>query len=277
MLCRRPFRTGVGEFGCGQCLSCRVNKRREWSSRILLESRMHNHSTFATLTIADVPKGHHGPPQRMVWELVPQLYTLFMKRLRANYSEPLRFFAVGEYGDRGMRPHFHAALFGVSVMDHPVVQSAWSHGHVHLGELNKDSAQYLAGYVTKKMTKKDDERLHGRHPEFARMSRRPGIGVPAVSVLADGLTSAGGLTIVERDGDIPTVIRTGGKLLPIGRTLRAKFREAMGMEAQEPQARKRQRAAEYSAEKSSVRETRREKHYQQAKFRNELARSKRSL
>lgn len=277
MMCLRPFRTGVGEFGCGQCMCCRVNKRREWSSRILLESKMHTHSTFATLTIADVPKGHHGPPQRRVWELMPEDFTLFMKRLRANYSEPLRYFAVGEYGERGMRPHFHAALFGVSVMERELVEKIWGLGGVHLGELNKDSAQYLAGYVTKKMTKADDPRLHGRKPEFARMSRRPGIGVPAVSVLADSLTKAGGLSIVEKAGDIPNAVRVRGKLLPIGRTLRGKFREAMGMEPEEPQARKRQRAAAYAAENPSVRETRRDKHMKQTLFRNSLTRSKRTL
>jgi len=238
---------------------------------------MHTHSTFATLTIADVPKGHHGPPQRRAWELVPEDFTLFMKRLRTHYPSPLRFFAVGEYGERGMRPHFHAALFGVSIMDYELVQKVWSLGGVHLGELNKDSAQYLAGYVTKKMTKLDDERLHGRRPELARMSRRPGIGVPAVPILADSLSQAGGLSIVDQAGDIPTSVRVRGKLLPIGRTLRAKFREAMGMEAAEPQIRKHQRSVEYKLEKAAVRETRRDKHYKQAKFRNELTRSKRTL
>lgn len=234
---------------------------------------MHSHSTFATLTIADVPKGHHGPPQRRVWELVGEDFTLFMKRLRTYYPEPIRYFAVGEYGERGFRPHFHAALFGVSMLDHAVVEKAWSLGGVHLGELNKDSAQYLAGYVTKKMTKADDPRLEGRQPEFARMSRRPGIGVPAVSVLAESLTSAGGVV----GGDIPTAVRVRGKLLPIGRTLRSKFRVAMGMEPTEPQPIKRQRAAEYLTEDSRVRETRRDKHGKQVQFRNQLARSKRTL
>jgi len=234
---------------------------------------MHTHSTFATLTIADVPKGHHGPPQRRVWELVDQDFTLFMKRLRTNYSEPLRYFAVGEYGERGFRPHFHAALFGVSMLDLPLVEKCWGLGGVHLGELNKDSAQYLAGYVTKKMTKADDPRLLGRKPEFARMSRRPGIGVPAVSVLAESLTSAGGVV----GGDIPTAIRVRGKLLPIGRTLRSKFRVAMGMEPTEPQPIKRVRAIEYRTADVKIRETRRDKHAKQTVFRNQLARSKRSL
>lgn len=276
-MCLRPFRTDVGEFGCGQCMCCRVNKRREWSSRLLLETKVHTHSSFATLTIADVPKGHHGPPQRRAWELVPDDFTLFMKRLRKKYSEPLRYFVVGEYGDKTQRPHFHAALFGVSILEKDLVQEVWGLGGVHLGELNKDSAQYLAGYVTKKMTKKEDERLYGRHPEFARMSRNKAIGTGAVSLMADSLTKAGGLSIIERDGDIPTSFRIQGKLLPIGRTLRAKFREAMGMEPTEPQARKRQRAVEYSTENPSVRETRRDKHMKQVTFRNQLARSKRTL
>lgn len=273
VLCRRPFRTVVGEFGCGQCLPCRVNKRREWSSRILLESHTHKASVFATLTIADVPKGHCGPPQRRAWELLPKDFTLFMKRLRANYPEPIRYFAVGEYGDLTFRPHYHAALFGVSLMDSEVVKEAWGLGSIHLGELNKDSAQYLAGYVTKKMTKKEDERLAGRCPEVARMSRRPGIGVPALAVLKGSIDLHGGNPGI----DVPTSIRVGGKTLPIGRTLRTRFRVLMGMAPEEPQAAKRLRAAEFQADDKAARETRRETNYKQAHFRASLARSKQRL
>jgi len=148
-----------------------MNRRRVWTHRLLPEQRSHEFSSFATLTYAD----EHLPRGQTV---VPKHTQDWLKRLRdlLGPTRPIRYYLVGEYGDESQRPHYHAALFGLSHLEHETLARSWPMGHTLLGTLTKESAQYVAGYVTKKMTAPDDPRLNGRHPEFARMSLRPGIG-----------------------------------------------------------------------------------------------------
>lgn len=190
----------------------------------MLENTQHEFSCFVTLTYSNdhLPAGG---------TLVPRDAQLFLKRLRKKLGErKIRFYLVGEYGEQTFRPHYHAALFGVSTLDKHVVSACWPHGSIHVGDLNDASAAYMGGYITKKMTKVDDERLEGRHPEFARMSLRPGIGATAVQTMADVLTTKNGSLIVARTGDVPNEINYGErKTLPIGRYLKAKLRGSLGL------------------------------------------------
>lgn len=188
-----------------------------------MESMCHNVSSFVTLTYEDAPKGQFG------LELRPRDTQLFMKRLRKNLGFPIRYFLVGEYGDQTQRPHYHAALFGVDPGFEAHIHKAWGHGFIHVGLVEQNSASYLAGYTTKKMTSADDDRLDGRHPEFARMSTSPAIGAPFVPRLAHWFTatSTGAKTLQEL-GDVPPAVRIGGKVFPLGRTLRGKLREEVG-------------------------------------------------
>lgn len=84
------------------------------------------------------------------------------------------------------------------------------------------SAKYLVGYVLKKMTRYDDIRLKGRMPEFARMSNRPGIGHDAMFDVADVIMRLG-LDVSE--ADVPSALRRGTTVWPLGRYLKTKLRE----------------------------------------------------
>jgi len=94
-----------------------------------------------------------------------------------------------------------------------------------LGDLTEQSASYIAGYVTKKMTRKDDERLNGRLPEFARMSNRPGIGLGMMDEIASDILKSG---MEDRLEDVPTAISYGGRNLPLGPYLRRALRLRIG-------------------------------------------------
>lgn len=187
------------------------------------ESQLHEDNCFVTLT--------YSPDELpALCSLVPRDLTLFLKRLRTAV-EPRRFryFAVGEYGDESSRPHYHAILFGLGCFDSAVIDAAWGKGLTATFEFNEYTAQYTAGYTVKKLTRKDDPRLGGRHPEFARMSLRPGIGAGAMELLAKSLSTDLGLDDVVGTGDVPTNLILGRKKIPLGRYLRKKLREEIGM------------------------------------------------
>lgn len=106
-------------------------------------------------------------------------------------------------------------------------------GDVDLGEVNTESAQYVAQYTTKKMTAKEDSRLLGRHPEFARMSLKPGIGADFMPDVASSLLE---FNLVEKQGDVPSSLRHGSRIMPLGRYLRRQLRKQVGMDEKAPQS-----------------------------------------
>lgn len=222
MLCKKPFRKEGASFGCGQCMPCRLNRRRIWTHRMMLEALVHDRSSFLTLTYNKDCVPHAG-------SLCPLDLQLWLKRFRKKAGK-FRYYAVGEYGDSSERPHYHLAVFGLGREAGPDVQDTWGKGFTYTGDLTLASAQYVAGYVTKKMTDTNDERLCGRYPEFARMSLRPGIGYAAVSRIAEALQNKYGWDEINRTGDVPQMLKHAGRSLPLGRFMREKLRDALGHE-----------------------------------------------
>lgn len=255
MKCTDPFVRGGDAYGCGRCRLCRVTKRSIWTTRIELEASRHASNAFVTLTYNDMKVPWTSVDGTGVPTLSPVHVQLFNKRLLKSahklFGWKQRFFLVGEYGDRTWRPHYHAALFGFPRCERGttarsitgrylwqeccrscrLVGGAWQHGDVGLGELDSNRARYLGGYVTKKMTKKEDARLDGRHPEFSRQSRggarkgSVGIGAPVVAELAEKFSRYLDPQSVDVCGFLTGA---GGKKRPLGTYLRKKFREAVG-------------------------------------------------
>lgn len=199
MKCEKPIATHGMLHGCGQCMPCRINKQRVWVHRLELEATQHSENCFLTLTYNDQSLPKDG-------SLDVKTLQDFIKRLRRRF-EPLRlrYLACGEYGDLTWRPHYHAIVFGlptcrklkteygkngIKCCDHcRKVEEIWGLGNVYLGRAEPESMRYVCGYVTKKMTRSDHPELNGRHPEFSRMSLKPGIGHDAMDVLSDNLPS----------------------------------------------------------------------------------------
>ena len=218
--------------GCGQCSLCRINRRRVWTARQVLESFTHGDNCFITLTYADehIPKGGNLDPEDL---------RNFYKRLRVmldRKGQPkIRHFSCGEYGDRSWRPHYHASVFGLSELHHHLVEAAWMKGFVYTAEFNRKTAQYVAGYVVKGMTQDGHPKLGGRTPEFVRMSNGGGksvdggIGAKAMLVLAETLISS----MPETEEDVPMAVRMDGKLWPLGRYLREKLRKELHVTEEE--------------------------------------------
>ena len=180
---------------CGQCISCRIEKSQDTATRIMHETTLHDHNLFLTLTYDEKHLPAHG-------SLNPEDLTKLLKRLR-HHQGPLRYYGVGEYGTELLRPHLHIITFGLALPDlTPAAQSKagevlytsqtltdiWGKGIAQIGTVTPKSAAYVARYSLKKITGDRKEEAYRRvnpetgetwtvAPEFARMSRRPGIGM----------------------------------------------------------------------------------------------------
>lgn len=247
MMCRNPYNKGMHLYPCGQCMPCRVNRKREWTHRIMLEAGLYSDNAFISLTYADqnLPLTSDGLPT-----LDPKNLQDWLKRFRREIAPlKVRFYACGEYGEISQRPHYHAIVFNYPSCKYgksrysklysrccsqcDIVLDTWGKGLVYLGAVETESAQYVCGYVTKKMTSKEDMRLNGRYPEFARMSRKPGIGYDAMHDVASAVMQ---FDLVAAQGDVPSALRHGSRIMPIGRYLRRELRNMVGEERNAPQA-----------------------------------------
>lgn len=217
-------------FGCGQCLACRINRRRVWTARLILESLCHDKASFVTLTYEDDALPYCYP------DYLPSLckrdLQLFLKRLRFRFRDRLiRFYACGEYGSKKHRPHYHLVLFGISPLEldptylqyngsspRSLLLTLWGYGRVHVGDVTRTSIQYVAGYVTKKFVKKGDSLQR----EFSLMSLRPGIAYPALDKISD-------IVKLYNLEDSFHTFRFDGKKWPFGRYLTHKLQDSGAM------------------------------------------------
>lgn len=195
------------DLPCGRCVGCRLERSRQWATRLVHENSLHSSSCFVTLTYAQEkllsPSLEYSDFQNFLKSLRYFFRTSSSgKRVRARVSRArVRYFVAGEYGDLDRRPHFHALLFGLDFPDRvywckgeggfdldrsPILEKLWPHGFASVGDVTFQSAGYVARYVMKKIT----GQLAQRHyevvdadgcitrltPEFCRMSLKPGIG-----------------------------------------------------------------------------------------------------
>ena len=194
------------EVACGQCFTCRVDHSQMWATRCIHEASLHDQNCFITLTYRDrwlctpeqLRKGWHLPADG---SLNKKHFQDFMKRLRKRFDDVrIRYYHCGEYGDQLHRPHYHACLFNFDFLDKELfkesegyalfiskaLEELWPYGFSTVCELTFQSAAYCARYVLKKV---NGNRRHEHYlrcdeygvaywlePEYATMSRRPGIG-----------------------------------------------------------------------------------------------------
>jgi len=156
---------------CGKCLGCKADQARDWAIRIEHEARLHDQKCFLTLTYSD----EYLPADRKIDR---ELLTKKMKELQRKLDIGLRYFAVGEYGDKTRRPHYHAVLYGTDLLGgssstrgdkyiHPAISGLWPYGNHEIQPYDDGTAVYTAGYVSKKI---------GDPECFSIKSTRPPLG-----------------------------------------------------------------------------------------------------
>ena len=107
---------------------------------------------------------------------------------------------AGEYGENFGRPHYHACIFGLDFHDKKLwkrtssgsliyrssdLEALWPFGYSSIGDVNFESAAYVARYIMKKQTNKQHYQYSDLEtgeiiqmtPEFNKMSLKPAIGL----------------------------------------------------------------------------------------------------
>lgn len=189
------------EVPCGGCIGCRIDRSRQWTIRLMHESKLHELKCFLTLTYDDL----HLPRDGSLNKAHP---SEFLKRLRRRhkYHNPdakLRYFLCGEYGDTTFRPHYHIILFGCDFADKrphskgsngdqlyvsKLLDEVWRYGNCYIGAVTAESCGYVARYIMKKVNGDLAEDHYRRvdpltgecfdlEPEYNSMSLKPGIGL----------------------------------------------------------------------------------------------------
>lgn len=153
---------------CGKCIPCLVNRRTDWCFRLREEHKVSKSSHFVTLTYDQ----KHLPSDQSLDKKHLQDY---LKRLRKkDGTNRIRYFAVGEYGSKSLRPHYHILLFNARAEDARVV---WRDsrgnpiGIVHIGHVTDASIAYCTKYMIQ-----PEVMIQGLQKPFSVMSRRYGIG-----------------------------------------------------------------------------------------------------
>ena len=184
---------------CTRCEVCRKRRVTEWVTKLFFEAKSCNNNVFfVTLTYND-----ENLPDKNKFvggSLKKEHLQKFIKRIRRNFERiygkpsPIRYFAVGEYGSKSQRAHYHILFFGLNPSLHNVdmlVKKSW-----HYADLSRDvvkliglenlkdddnltnslvkSLRYTLKYVLKQ--RGDLSGQDEREPEFSSKSTQPSLG-----------------------------------------------------------------------------------------------------
>lgn len=190
---------------CGKCPACYKRRASQWSFRLMQEDKVATSAYFLTLTydtenVYITPRGYMGLAprgQKGIGRKGQPTYLrtdiqLFFRRLRKNQNgnakSGIKYFAVGEYGGKFKRPHYHVILYNaelklmVSATDYKVLMATgldgkthvrspfWPYGTITVGKVEGASIGYCLVYISKP-SKIPQHANDDRSPEFAYISK----------------------------------------------------------------------------------------------------------
>lgn len=140
---------------CGKCRICLEQKSKEWEFRCSAETLTSGCTPyFVTLTYNDENKPTYGLDKKDVQD--------FLKRLRINIVRSgvmpqFKYFAVGEYGSKTHRPHYHLIFWNfkrneiypttTSILH--VIEKSWKKGFCYCVPCDRGASSYVMKYMRK--------------------------------------------------------------------------------------------------------------------------------
>lgn len=197
---------------CGYCVGCRANRTSQWKLRLIYELSGWDDACFITLTFDDAHVGDNNLSKKDIQDFLKRLRFKLEEKYGTHYvygpdgeliidkrtgepkklpNKPIKYYAVGEYGTKRKRRHYHAIIFGLSPYvdeERKLIADSWlprceewqfdrSRGNRSaIGTVTADSLAYVAGYIQKKLVggmAKDEYK--GRQPPFMLCSQGLGL------------------------------------------------------------------------------------------------------
>lgn len=224
---------------CGKCYLCKKRRANQWAYKLGVELDNSDSAYFVTLTYAseNLPINENGK-----MTLVKKDVQDFIKRLRyheenADYKtaenffkvkngwkptgKHIKYYAVGEYGSRRKRPHYHIIIF--NVIDQCNINKAWSYAldnsedtlYIPIGSthIDEDVNENNIDYTLKYMLKGSDKIPKGVQKEFSINSK--GLG--------NSMLSSEYARLVKKRIDINYVVSKRGYKVAMPKTFREKI------------------------------------------------------
>lgn len=152
-MCLNPnLVSDVGFVACRECWQCRERKIDDWVGRNIAESKTAKAAHVVTLTYGeDRSTGDidHLRASVLTYSDVQK----YLKLLRVN-GYPVRYFAVGEYGSKKGRAHWHIVLYWQGkIPDHKLRENFnerhWPHGWSYWDKATPEAVRYACKYILK--------------------------------------------------------------------------------------------------------------------------------
>ena len=163
---------------CGHCFDCLEKYKDDWCFRLRQECKQVICPIHLTLTFADeyLPVRYNDEAGEFQSFVSKRDVQLFLKRLRKNFPEfrnNLRYFAIGEYGGKYNRAHYHIIIISSAIKWLHQYDNAfrvcWPDGFIKVTLADNKRIGYVTGYLHKL-----DDSSHITNP-FRLMSKHLGL------------------------------------------------------------------------------------------------------
>jgi len=152
----KDLRTTQVPIGCGKCMECRKQKKREWQVRLHEEIKNNEiPAWFVTMTYReenlqkldnDIDKELKGYNRDN--EIARLSVRRFTERWRKKFGKTVRHWIVTELGtSKTERVHLHGIIWCKDKLD---IIERWQYGGVYIGEyVNEKTINYIIKYLNK--------------------------------------------------------------------------------------------------------------------------------
>ena len=137
--------------GCGNCMECRKQKKREWQIRMNEEIKHDKTGKFITLTFSneELDKLIQETGIQESNAVATIAVRRFLERWRKKYKKSVKHFLITELGHNGTeRIHLHGILFTNEKTE--TIKEIWKYGIIWIGQYtNEKTINYIMKYITK--------------------------------------------------------------------------------------------------------------------------------